>query len=165
MDFSRRTTQLLHEDHRNTIALVEMLEEMIAKAGRTPPDVSIPQVNTTLKNSVAIIGQELQHHFTFEEDELFTRLKEAGDVGIAEHLLSEHQAITPVGEIVSEHAIQALDSGFSESSWVEFRSSAGELIERMLAHIQKEEMALLPMVDDLLDPQTDMDLAEIFANS
>jgi hypothetical protein len=34
-----------------------------------------------------------------------------------------------------------------------------EMIERQVAHIQKETMALLPMLDDLLDEETDRELA------
>jgi hypothetical protein len=33
------------------------------------------------------------------------------------------------------------------------------MIEREMSHIQKETMALLPLVDDLLDEETDRDLA------
>ena len=36
---------------------------------------------------------------------------------------------------------------------------ASELVERQVAHIQKETMALLPMLDDLLDDETDRQLA------
>ena len=38
-----------------------------------------------------------------------------------------------------------------------------ELIERMVSHIQKETMALLPMLDDLLDEETDRELAFAYA--
>jgi hypothetical protein len=40
---------------------------------------------------------------------------------------------------------------------------AGELVERQVAHIQKETMALLPMLDDLLDDETDRQLAFTYA--
>ncbi|HYQ99934.1 MAG TPA: hemerythrin domain-containing protein, partial [Casimicrobiaceae bacterium] len=38
-----------------------------------------------------------------------------------------------------------------------------ELVERQVAHIQKETMALLPMLDDLLDEETDRALAFAYA--
>jgi len=41
----------------------------------------------------------------------------------------------------------------------QIRRSALELIERQVAHIQKETMGLLPMLEDLLDEQTDRELA------
>jgi hemerythrin-like domain-containing protein len=165
MDFSRRIAQLLHEDHRATIAQIESLEQMIHKAKRNAPDVNDPQINKILKQAHHNIEHEVRSHFSFEEDELFTRLAAAGDVSIGEHLREEHRAILPLGEQVSEHAKLALDSGFSAQSWDQFRDSASELIERMLTHIQKEEMALLPLIDDLIDPQTDMELADHYSNN
>jgi hypothetical protein len=37
------------------------------------------------------------------------------------------------------------------------------MVERQVAHIQKETMALLPMLDDLLDEDTDRDLSFSYA--
>ncbi len=38
-----------------------------------------------------------------------------------------------------------------------------EMVEREVAHIQKETMALLPMLDQLLDDETDRQLALAYA--
>jgi len=38
------------------------------------------------------------------------------------------------------------------------------LAERLSAHIEKEEMALLPMLEDFLDAETDMTFAERHGN-
>jgi hemerythrin-like domain-containing protein len=164
MDFSRRTAQLLHEDHRETIALVESLDDLIANARKSPPDVGNARTRKTLKAASEMIGHEIRRHFAFEENELFTRLETAGDIGIATHLREEHQAILPLGERIEALSGRALSDGFSAEGWQEFRQLGGELIERMLAHIQKEEMALLPMLDELLDPETDLVLSETFAS-
>ncbi len=163
MDFSRRTAQLLHEDHETTVAVIEALEDMIARAKRSLPDASDPANRKTLEKAAEVIEQEISGHFAFEENELFTRLAENGDVGIGMHLTEEHQAMLPVAEQVANIARTCLVSGFTEESWSEFKVNAGELIERMLSHIQKEEMALLPMVEELLDPETDMELAEAYS--
>jgi hemerythrin-like domain-containing protein len=159
MTFSRRTAQLLHEDHQATIEIIEALDQMIARARKSAPDVNDPQVQSTLKRAAHAIKDEISNHFTFEETELFTRLEDLGDVGIAAHLREEHAALLPLGTQVANGATQALESGFSPDKWREFRTLAGELIERMFAHIQKEEMALLPMLDDLLDSETDLELS------
>ncbi len=165
MDFARRTAQLLHEDHQATILVIEALEQLLAKAGRKAPATNDASVQKTLGLAASAIEQEVSAHFTFEETELFTRLEEAGDVGIGEHLRSEHAAILPLGQRVATLAADALANGFSDPGWGEFRAAAAELIERMFAHIQKEEMALLPMLDDLLDPETDMELATAYSDS
>jgi len=163
MDFSRRTAQLLHEDHQATISVLQALDQMIANARRSVPDTSNPSVLKALQAAANTIENEVSEHFTFEEDELFTRLEELGDVGIGEHLRSEHRVMLPLGNAVAQMAADALENGFTDQTWPPFRNSAGELIERMFAHIQKEEMALLPALDDILDAETDMNLSTAYA--
>ena len=163
MSFTRRTAQLLHEDHQATIQVIEALDQMIAKARKSAPDTSDATVLRTLKTAATAIHEEVSTHFAFEENELFTRLEDMGDVGIAGHLREEHAAILPLGQEVERRAALALENGFDQTGWSEFRSIAGELIERMFAHIQKEEMALLPMLDDLLDDEDDMELSTSYA--
>lgn len=162
MQFTRRTAQILHEDHRATLEMIEALETMIAKAKRSAPDVNDPAVRPTLEQAAIMIEQEVRGHFAFEEDELFTRLAEMGDEDIGNHLREEHQVMLPLGEEVSALASAALENGFSDTDWSRFKTLAAELIERMLAHIQKEEMALLPLLDDILDAQTDFELSETY---
>ncbi len=164
MQFSRRTAQLLHEDHRATLAMIESLEDLIARAKRNLPNTNDSATKATLEQAAAAIEQEVRDHFAFEENELFTRLADMGDIEIGEHLRDEHHAILPVGEQVSALARTALVEGFSEHSWLQFKTHAGELIERMLAHIQKEEMALLPILEELLDPETDLELSENYSD-
>ncbi len=163
MSFTRRTAQLLHEDHRATLTMVEALEGLIVEAKRTPPDTGNPHVQNILKQTIANISQEIGGHFSFEEDQLFTRLAEFGDEAIGEHLREEHQAMLAIAQQVVDLASTALATGFDNQNWLLFKTFAGELSERMFTHIQKEEMALLPMLEELLDPETDMELAELFS--
>lgn len=162
MSFSRRTAQLLHEDHQATIAVIESLDALLARARKKAPDVADPAVRNTLEAAGSAIEDEVSDHFAFEEDELFTRLEEMGDVGIGDHLRGEHAALLPLGHSVAEMARDALAGGFTVESWTRFRTVSAELIERMFAHIQKEEMALLPMLDELLDSETDMQLSSAY---
>ncbi|MCP5036184.1 MAG: hemerythrin domain-containing protein [Rhodobacteraceae bacterium] len=165
MSYSRRTAQLLHEDHQATIAVIEGLDQMIAKARKKAPDTSDPNVQRVLKNTAGTIDEEVSSHFSFEENELFTRLEEMGDVAIGEHLRGEHAAMLPLGQAVATQAAEALQNGFDNESWAQFRNTASELIERMFVHIQKEEMALLPALEDLLDDETDMELSTAYAEN
>ena len=160
MQFARRTAQLLHEDHRTSLSMIEELEQLLARARRRPPNVNDPSTNEVLSRIAASIEQEVRDHFAFEEEQIFTRLADIGESDIGDHLHEEHQAILPVGERVSTLARQALKDGFTDTSWSEFKMTAGELAERLLAHIQKEEMALLPVLEELLDPETDLELAD-----
>ncbi|MCB1366489.1 MAG: hemerythrin domain-containing protein [Rhodobacteraceae bacterium] len=165
MSFTYRTPQLLQEDHQTTLDVIERLDALLAKARRSPPDVNDATVRSTLKKAAEAIGAEVEFHFKFEEDELFPRLEEAGDVGIGMHLREEHAALLPLGLAIAKGAGEAIDSGFTQAGWDDFRDKAGELIERMLAHIQKEEMALLPMLDELLDDESDMELSVQHGNA
>lgn len=162
MEFTRRTAQLLHDDHAATIALIEEIDDVLRRAGRAAPDTSGAAIRKTLTRAAAMIEREIRGHFDFEETELFPRLEEAGDVGIGAHLREEHAALLPLGEEIARLAATALAEGFSEDGWKAFRDRAGQLIEMMYAHVQKEEMGLLPALEDLLDPEEDMELAESF---
>jgi len=165
MNFTRRTAQLLHEDHRATIEVIEALDQMIARASKNVPDLADPTTRAALSAAAHTIEEEVSVHFAFEEDELFTRLEEMGDVEIGAHLRDEHAAILPLGKEVAQRAARALKDGFSPTEWGDFRTITGELIERMFAHIQKEEMALLPMLEELLDSETDMKLATSYGEN
>ena len=47
----------------------------------------------------------------------------------------------------------------------EFRRLGQELVERMLAHVQKEEMALLPLLEEGMDAETEARLYQEYAES
>jgi len=164
MDFSCRTAALLHDDHQATIRVIESLEQLLAKAKRVAPTVDNAAQMRVLDQVATAIEGEIESHFTFEETELFPRLAELGDVGITVHLTDEHAAILPLGKTLAKQARTAASAGFPGETWSQFRENAGELIERMFTHIQKEEMALLPILEDVLDPETDMELSTNYAN-
>ncbi len=161
--FSRRMAQLLHEDHQETIRVIEGLDDLLARARRGPPDTADPRTRRALEEAAGAIHDEVGRHFAFEEDELFPLLEEMGDVAIGTHLRGEHAALLPLGAEVSRLAAAALEEGFTADGWRRFRDAAGELVERMMMHVQKEEMALLPALDDLLDDAADMELSARYA--
>ena len=161
----RSINRMLHDEHMATIALLERIESTLAAHRKAAPDAEAPDIASVLRDLISSVEADISVHFAFEQDELFTRLSEAGDTGMTSILQEEHDVILPLGEQVSALARTALDSGFTEENWAEFRRLSAELVERMIAHIQKEEMALLPMVEDLLDPETDMHLSEAYSAS
>jgi hemerythrin-like domain-containing protein len=163
MDFRNRIPRALHEEHRATLELLEALEDLSVKHRRAAPDPQDRAVQRTLRQAIAVVDDDVRHHFAFEEAELFTRMAAMGDVAIGRHLTDEHQILLPLCEQLQGAARTALDAGFSAASWSDFKGLAAELTERMQAHIQKEEMALLPMLEDILDRDTDVALAEQYA--
>ena len=147
MEFNRRISRRLHEEHVATLALWGRLESVLA-AGRH--DAAL------LKSAAASLERELDRHFRFEEAELFPRLAAAGEADIGELLREEHDTIRAAGM-----RFIALVKG--DSNEKEMRTLGLELAERLVNHVQKEEMALLPALDDFIDEETDHELDSAYA--
>ena len=111
------------------------------------------------------IEQDIGRHFDFEERELFPRLEAAGEGDIAGLLKEEHGAIREVAAELLPLAHAAAAGTLDGPGWDALKRGALEMVERQVAHIQKETMALLPMLDDLLDDDTDRELALLYATA
>ena len=147
MEFNRRISRRLHEEHAATLALWGRLESVLA-AGRH--DAAL------LKSAAASLERELDRHFRFEEAELFPRLAEAGEGDIGELLREEHETIRAAG-------IRFIALAKEDSLSKDLRTLGLELAERLVNHVQKEEMALLPALDDFIDEETDHELDSAYA--
>jgi len=151
---------LLHKDHMHTIETLQGLEEFLhAHRKPPPPDGALEALLNSLKDT---LRAEVQKHFGFEEDHLFTVFTARGETGIVMMLTQEHRAILPLALEVADAAELAVTKGFDDGSWRAFKDSAEELIEREIFHIQKEEMGLLSAIAAVIDPATDAKLAETY---
>ena len=159
MSFTNRVSQRLHEEHRATVALMERLEQLLARH-RHAPDNGDPAVSLLLSELSASLETEVRRHFDFEEDQLFTYLNGTGDEAIGALLTDEHRVIRPLGAEVAKLAREAAAQGFDEATWSKFRRLAQELCQRLLAHVEKEEMALLPLLQDGMDADTEARLLD-----
>jgi hemerythrin-like domain-containing protein len=74
-------------------------------------------------------------------------------------LVEEHHAIRKAMNDVVASAGAARAGGFSPETWSAFRRLCGELVERLTSHIEKEERALIPELEDALTPEIDTELA------
>jgi len=112
--------------------------------------------------------RNLQHdtgrHFDFEEAELFTRMADSGDGDMALLLREEHEAIRELAAELLPLAEAAVGGTLDAEGWQNLKRATLEMVERQVAHIQKEGMALLPLLDDLLDDETDQQLAFAYAS-
>ena len=156
MSFSRQVPQALDEEHRTNLALLDRLERAL---GAGSGESELASLVTLAKALVRQLERELVHHFGFEEAELFPRMAQAGDGDLAALLSEEHASIRAVAEELLPLARALSAGGLTVGERPAFKRLALELIERMVAHIQKETMALLPLLDDLLDDETDRELA------
>jgi DUF438 domain-containing protein len=148
MEYNRHISRRLHEEHDATLALWGRVEASLA-AGRHDA--------LLLKGAAAALAQELDHHFRFEERELFPRLAAAGEGDIGELLQEEHEVIREAGR-------RFIDLVKDDPSRNEVKILGLELAERLVAHVQKEEMSLLPALEDLLDEAADGELSVAYAS-
>jgi hemerythrin-like domain-containing protein len=158
MDFSNRISQKLHDEHMATVALMERLESLVASRKR--PDIANRDVQRLFSDLATEFEADISRHFDFEEQHLFTYLEEAGDAAIGAHLTDEHNAIRPLGTRIIAMSRAAAANGFDDATWEEFRRLSHEVCERLLFHVQKEEMALVPMIEENMDAGTEARLYE-----
>jgi hemerythrin-like domain-containing protein len=153
---TRQVSRRLHEEHMATLALWNRFEQATAARARAwPPVAEDSDIASLLGGCAVALAEELSRHFEFEESELFPRLVDGGEGSITELLAEEHVAIRAAARGFSE-ALEAQD-------WQRLRAAGLELSERLASHVQKEELALLPAIEDLLDEETDARLALAYA--
>ena len=143
---TRQVSRRLHEEHQATLALWTRLESALA-AGKA--DAAL------IRAAAGSLAEEIARHFEFEERELFPRLEAAGEGDIAALLREEHATIR---ETASRFAVLP-----KEVLTKEIQRLGLELAERLVSHVQKEEMSMLPALEDLLDDETDAALAMVMA--
>ena len=149
-------TQALHEDHLSTLALLERFETLLARhPAKRPPAANAADVAALLDDVVAVLENEIDNHFAFEEEHLFPRFAAFAGPGIPAMLGSEHEAIRPLARRLVALAREAAASGFSAEAWAEFHRLGGQLVEREVFHVQKEEMGFLPALDQSIGAEDD----------
>ena len=158
MNFSRQVSRTLDEEHRSNLELLGKVEQAIARA--TKPDAGLAGL---LAQFAQALDHDIERHFRFEEESLFPRMEDAGDGEMAALLVEEHDTIREVAAEMLPLARAAVAGTIDAEGWSTLRRSALEMVERQVAHIQKETMALLPLLDDLLDDDTDRELAFAYA--
>ena len=160
MEYSCQVAHVLHDDHVRTMGVLDRVQGILARYKVTEvPDLNQFEVRMALDGLVVAVEGEIGGHFAFEEETLFPRLTGAGDIQLANALGEEHTVILPLARRVSALARAARTDGFTPETWREFHRCGHELIERLMCHIEKEEMGLLPLFDGLLSEEEDGDLS------
>jgi hemerythrin-like domain-containing protein len=154
----RQVSHALDAEHRSNLDVLGRVEQACARASRAGAGRGADFAKIA-GEFVRLIEHDTGRHFDFEERELFPLLAGAGEGDIAGLLQEEHDAIRAVAAEILPLARAAAAGTLDDSGFREFRPKAAEMAERLVAHIQKETMALLPMLDDLLDDDTDRELS------
>ncbi len=162
MDFSRQVSHALDDEHRANLELLGRVEQAFVRAPRSGA-ARDPELARAARAFAGHLQEDIRRHFEFEERELFPRLAAAGEGDIAGLLEEEHDAIRAVAADVLPLALAAAAGTIADADFQTLKRATLELIERQVAHIQKETMGLLPMLDLLLDEDTDRDLALAYA--
>jgi hemerythrin-like domain-containing protein len=162
VNYQRQVSRTLDDEHRANLDLLGRVEQAFARAPRTgnARDGELAQLAGAFGRHVE---QDIGRHFVFEERELFPRMSDAGDGDMAALLVEEHDAIRAVAREVLPLAQAAAAGTLDDAGWTALKRGALEMVERQVAHIQKETMALLPLLDDLLDDADDRELSFAYA--
>jgi hemerythrin-like domain-containing protein len=164
MSFQRQVSRALDEEHRANLDLLGRVEQAFARARKSSGGAR----DAELAKLAGAFGTHLEHdigrHFDFEERELFRRMSDAGEGDMAALLTEEHEAIRAVADELLPLTRAAVAGALDDAGWDRLRRGALEMVERQVAHIQKETMALLPLLDDLLDEDVDRELAFAYAS-
>jgi hemerythrin-like domain-containing protein len=163
MTFQRQVSQALDNEHRANLDLLGRVEQAFARTerARMARDPALARLAGELARQ---LEQEVGRHFEFEERELFPRLVDAGDGDLAELLAEEHVAIRAVVAELLPLARAGAAATLDDAGWDVLKRSSVELVERLVGHIQKETMALLPALENLLDEDVDRELAMAYAS-
>jgi hypothetical protein len=164
MDFQRQTNRRLYEEHVATLQLLARVERVFTgRAGAYPPAAGDAAWLAFARTLLGAIEVEVARHFEFEERDLFPRLEEVGDGDLAALLNEEHVTIRAVAQPLAALLRQAQGEELQPQQWQAMKTLALEFSERLGSHAQKEVGALLPLLDNLLDEDTDRELFGAYA--
>ena len=158
MEFARQISRKLHEEHLAILDLLGRFEQALARLRDQPP-AGDPVWRGLLSQLDAALQYEVTRHFDLEEDQLFPRLHQRGEGDLAELLFEEHEAIRAVAGPLLGLIARAQAGELDGAGWKALKVSGLELAERLGSHAQKEQSALVPLVDEMLDEQTDRELS------
>jgi len=146
----------LHDEHMTTLALLARLESVLSRYGpAVVPDAAADPVAPLLRELVCAVALEVGPHFAFEESHMFPLLAESGEDEMVALLTAEHAELLPCAQRLAELARQGQAEGFALGGWAAFHAAGATLTGALAAHVDKEEMGLLPALDALLDAETD----------
>ena len=164
MEFRRQTNKRLYEEHVATLHLLARVERVFTgRAGVYPPMAGDSEWPGFARALLSALEVEVARHFEFEERDLFPRLEEAGDGDLAALLNEEHVTIRAVAQSLADLLRRAFAGGLQPQQWQAMKTLALEFSERLGSHAQKEDGALLPVLENLLDEDTDRELFGAYA--
>lgn len=158
MELQRQISRKLHEEHITLLGLLDRFEQALLRVRAQPPEHGDPLWRQLLAQLENALQYEVTRHFGLEEDQIFPRLHQRGEGDLAELLFEEHETIREVTRPLLDLLARSRSGELSEGDWRSLKTSGLELVERLGAHARKEELSLVPLVDEMLDEQSDNEL-------
>ena len=156
--------RMLHEEHLRTLEVMNAVEMRISgKKQDRRLDKADAGDERLLHDVLAIVDQDINQHFRFEEDVLFPILDTAGAGDMTRLLIQEHDGIRPLAETLRTLSVGVLENGCDDDAWRGFRYAAMDLVHAIMFHIQKEEMGLIQKLGFFTDEDTDRTLSARYA--
>jgi len=156
--FRRQTSRQLHEEHLHVIGLLDRLAQAATRLGGAPPAPDDALWNQLLAQLAGALQHEVTRHFDLEEQKLFPLLREQGHGDLADLLFEEHQVIREVARPLLDVVARARAGSLDEAGWKSLRLLALELVDRLGSHARMEQDALVPVVEEILDDNTDLEI-------
>lgn len=158
MNLERRISRRLHEEHVLILDLLGRFSRALGKLDTLPPAPQDPLWSLLLAQLATALEYEVTRHFELEETQLFPRLHERGEGDLAELLFAEHEEIRPVARTLLGLIPEARAGQLQADGWRRLKIAGLELADRLGSHAEKEQGALVPLVDEMLDESTDEEL-------
>ena len=158
MELQRRISRKLYEEHVAVLDLLGRFGRALERLRAEPPAMDDPAWRVLLAQVSTALEYEITRHFDLEETRLFPRLHARGEGDLAELLFEDHEVIREVTRPLLGLVARARAGGLDATGWRSLKTSGLELVERLGAHAQKEQGALVPLVDEMLDEATDREL-------
>jgi len=156
MNLNRAISRSLHEEHMATLDLLGRLERLLNDHPiATPPDVQQAETRMLMGTLKAAIRSEVTSHFAFEEDAIFPVLAEVGADDMNDILADEHKVLLPLGMDIADMAEAAGRDGFTPENWAKFTHISNDFIDNLRSHVDKEEMGMIPALEDNLTDEED----------
>lgn len=155
MELQRQISRKLYEEHVAVLDLLSRFGRALARQGDAPPAAGDSAWSVLYSQLATALEYEITRHFDLEETGLFPRLHARGEGDLAELLFEDHEQIRSVARPLLQLVARARLAPLDPAAWRSLKVCGTELVERLGAHAEKEQGALVPLVDEMLDEKTD----------
>lgn len=164
MNFEKNVNRILHDEHMVVMNLLNRFEGLLANVDAAHGlDVAEPGSAGLLTELITALEGDVDRHFRFEEEALFPELDEAGEGDFVEALRQDHAGLQAMAKQIVTLAKSALADGLDGGQSLKLAQVGRAYVQDLIAHAEREEMALLPMLELHLDDDKDMMLSQEYA--